>query len=254
MRKPIICGNWKMNKTRDEALQFLFAVNQSLPSKKLVDVVICPPSIILRDLVKRQGDTMRIGAQNMHYTNSGAFTGEISAEMLSSTGIEYVILGHSERRAYYNETNSSVNLKVNSAIVNNIIPIVCVGESLDQRNNNETESFLKEQILSAFEGFQASDFIKICIAYEPIWAIGTGLTASLDVVHHELAFIRRIVFENFGEIASENVRLLYGGSVTKESADELMKDVEIDGLLVGGASLIPDIFISICKSCTQKYK
>lgn len=252
MRKPIICGNWKMNKTRDEALQFIFAISQSLPDKKLVDIVICPPSIILRDLVKRQGDDIRIGAQNMHYANFGAYTGEISSEMLVTSGVEYVILGHSERRAYFNETNSSVNMKVHAALSNGLKPIVCVGESLEQRHNHETYDFIKEQIIAGFEGIDESDFSNVCIAYEPIWAIGTGLSASLDRTHKAISFIRKTVIEEFGPEAGNIVRILYGGSVNSDSASDLKDEADLDGLLIGGASLIPEVFVSICNIWAKK--
>lgn len=252
MRKPIICGNWKMHKNRDEALQFIFAVNQSLPSKELVDIVICPPAIILRDLVKRQGDEMRVGAQTMHYAESGAYTGEISADMLKSTGVEYVIIGHSERRTFFNETNDSVNLKVKAALKYELKPIICVGETLAERQSHRAYDVLKEQISKAFRDIKPRDVAKLIIAYEPLWAIGTGETASSSRAEKAIAFIRSIIAELFTEEISQDIRIMYGGSVNADNALELMSQPDIDGLLVGGASLYPDSFIEICKAGLTK--
>ena len=168
-RIPVIAGNWKMYKTRDEALQFIYAVNQALPSNELVDSVICAPSILLRDLVKRQGEQLRIGAENMHFAESGAFTGEISPTMLTTTGVEYVILGHSERRAMFNETDETVNLKLKKALEHGLKPIVCVGENLEQRESGEYKELLPSQVKGAFKDVSAADACGVVIAYEPIW-------------------------------------------------------------------------------------
>src|SRR5574344_1582612 len=161
MRKPIMIANWKMNKTRDVALQFVFAVNQELPSQDVVDAVVCAPTIILRDLVKRKGDILHIGAQNMHYEMSGAFTGETSPIMLKSTGVEYCIIGHSERREMFNENDRDVNLKIKAAFDNQISPILCVGEKLDQRLEGEANEFIKNQLAKAFQGVSPEDAIKV---------------------------------------------------------------------------------------------
>ena len=178
MRKPIIAGNWKMFKTRDEALQFVLAVNEKMPSVEKVDSVICAPFIVLRDLVKRQGDNLRIGAQNMHFEEKGAFTGEIAPVMLTSTGVTYVIIGHSERRAMFNETDETCNLKLVAAFEHGLKPILCVGESLEQRESGKTEELLSYQLENDLKGL-SEDLVKgLVIAYEPIWAIGTGKTAT----------------------------------------------------------------------------
>lgn len=250
MRKPFVCGNWKMHKTRDEALQFIFAVNQSLPSNELVDVAICAPSIILRDLVKRQGDIMKIGAQNMHFADSGAYTGEVSPEMLKTTGVEYVIIGHSERRTYFNETDETVNLKLKAAIKYQLTPILCVGETLEERKGNTTKDKLKLQLEKAFADISNEDAARIIVAYEPLWAIGTGLTASKEVAEETIAYIREVLANLYGT-TSDVIRLLYGGSVSADNANALMNMPNIDGVLVGGASLYPESFIAICNQAIK---
>lgn len=251
MRKPIMAGNWKMNKTRDEALQFIYAVSDKLPSKDILDSIICAPAIILRDLVKRQGDNLRIGAQNMHEKESGAYTGEISPLMLQSTGVEYVIIGHSERRQYFNETNASVNAKAVKALEFGLKPIICVGESLEQREAGTTHEVLKEQTVKALEGISEDSLANTVIAYEPVWAIGTGKVASAETADEACGFIRSLVKELYSETAGEEIRILYGGSVSEKSVDELMAQPNIDGGLVGGASLKSDSFIALCQAAVK---
>ena len=180
MRKPMMVANWKMNKTRDEALAFIYAINENLPSCDVVDTVICAPAILLRDLVKRQGDNLRIGAQNMYYEEFGAFTGEISPVMLQTTGVEYVIVGHSERRSLFGESDELVNKKVLSAINHGLKPILCVGETLDQRELGITSSVIRKQLEIALNGVSVKDVSNVIIAYEPVWAIGTGKTATKE--------------------------------------------------------------------------
>lgn len=251
MRKPIMAGNWKMNKTRDEALQFIYAVSDKLPSKEKLDSIICAPAIILRDLVKRQGDNLRIGAQNMHEKESGAYTGEISPIMLQSTGVEYVIIGHSERRQYFNETNESVNAKAIKALEFELKPIICVGESLQQRENGTTHQILEEQVVKALEGISEEALSNIVIAYEPVWAIGTGKVASAETADEACGFIRSLIKGLYSETAGEKIRILYGGSVSVKSVDELMAQPNIDGGLVGGASLKSDSFIELCNAAVK---
>lgn len=246
-----MAGNWKMNKTRDEALQFIYAINQALPAKEKVDCVICAPAVLLRCLVKRQGEDLRIGAQNMHFEESGAYTGEISAQMLTTTGVEYVIIGHSERRAMFNETDEAVNLKVKAALANELTPIVCCGESLEQREGNLTESVLDTQIVKAFADIDAKDVSKVVIAYEPIWAIGTGRTASSEMANETCGYIRSIIARLYGETVAEEIRIQYGGSVKPSNVAELMSQPHIDGALVGGASLDADSFIKLCAACAE---
>ncbi|MDE7263984.1 MAG: triose-phosphate isomerase [Anaeroplasmataceae bacterium] len=246
MRKPVMAGNWKMNKTRDDALEFIYAVSDKLPSSSQVDSIICSPAIILRDLVKRKGNNLKIGAQNVHYAESGAYTGEISPLMLTSTGVEYVIIGHSERRAYFNETDETVNLKIKAALENELKPIVCCGESLEQRESNATHQVLEQQISKAFEGIEAKDLSKIIIAYEPIWAIGTGKVASAEMADEACGFIRSLIAKKYCPNCAEEIRILYGGSVSTKSVSELMAQPNIDGGLVGGASLNAESFIELC--------
>ena len=190
MRKPIIAGNWKMFKTRDEALSFVYAVNEMLPDREVVDSVICAPFIVLRDLVKRQGANLRIGAQNMHFEEKGAFTGEIAPNMLTSTGVTYVIIGHSERRAMFNETDETVNKKLHAAFNHGLVPILCVGEYLEERETGKTEEVIKAQLVKDLEGLTEEQAKELVIAYEPIWAIGTGKTATSEMADETCGFIR----------------------------------------------------------------
>ena len=247
MRKPVMAGNWKMNKTRDEALQFIYSVNNELPSNKKVESVICAPAILLRCLVKRQGSELRIGAQNMHYAESGAYTGEIAPNMLTSTGVEYVIIGHSERRAYYNETDETVNLKVKAALAHGLVPIVCCGESLEERENGTTHEVLEKQITAALKDISSADLSNVIIAYEPIWAIGTGKVASAEMADEACGFIRSLVQNLYCAVCAEEIRILYGGSVSTKTVSELMAQPNIDGGLVGGASLSAESFIELCE-------
>lgn len=243
MRKPIIAGNWKMHKTRDEALQFIYAVNMKLPSIKEVDAVICAQAPILRDLVKRQNDNLRIGAQNMHYEETGAFTGEVSGKLLRELNVRYVIIGHSERRAYYNETDEDVNKKIKTAFRYNIKPIVCVGESLEIRESNQTEEFIGKQIEKAFDGITIDQLRETVIAYEPIWAIGTGRTATPEMANETCGFIRSKIASMYNPHVANQVRIQYGGSVKVNNIDALMAQEHIDGALIGGASLNPEDFL-----------
>ena len=202
MRKPIIAGNWKMFKTRDEALQFVYNINMKLPSTEFVDSIVCAQSPILRDLVKRQGDNLRIGAQNMHYLDSGAYTGEVSAPLLENIGVEYVIIGHSERRAYYNETDSAINKKLHQAFRYGLKPILCVGESLEVREANETNEFVRNQVELDLKGLGTEQVKTLVLAYEPIWAIGTGKTASPEEAQEMHAWIRKVLTEMAGSRSS----------------------------------------------------
>ena len=251
MRKPVMAGNWKMNKTRDEALQFIYAVSDKLPSIDKVDSIVCAPAIILRDLVKRQGDNLRIGAQNMHFAESGAYTGEISPVMLTSTGVEYVILGHSERRAMFAETDETVNLKVKAALAHELKPIICCGESLEERENGTTHQVLDVQIAKAFEEIAEESLNSIIVAYEPIWAIGTGRVASPEMADEACGYIRSLIEKLYSVKAAEEIRILYGGSVSSKSVYELMAQPNIDGGLVGGASLKADSFVELCQAAAK---
>jgi triosephosphate isomerase (TIM) len=252
MRKPIIAGNWKMYKTKDDALAFIYAVNLAVPSKDFVESVICAPSIFLRDLVKREGENIKIGAQNMHYANEGAYTGETSAAMLKSYGVDFVVIGHSERRAYFNETDETVNLKVIQAINNDITPILCVGESLEIREAGTTDQVVKKQIEKAYLNIDAEEALKTVIAYEPIWAIGTGRTATPDQANDTIKAIRKVLQNLYGKEVAEAVRILYGGSVNTKNIESLLSMSDIDGALVGGASLDPTSFLTLVKAAAHK--
>lgn len=251
-RRPIIAGNWKMYKTKDEAYAFIYAVNVELPDKEVVESVICAPAIFLKDLVKREGENLRIGAQNMHYAQEGAYTGEISAAMLKSYGVDYAVVGHSERRAYFNETDETVNLKLIAAVNTDITPIVCVGESLEIREAGTTDVVVKKQIKKAYLNVSAKEALKTVVAYEPIWAIGTGKTATPDQANDTIKAIRLVLEGLYGQAVSNEIRILYGGSVNTKNVNSLLSMSDIDGALVGGASLDPSSFLTLVKAAYKK--
>lgn len=244
MRIPVIAGNWKMNKTWDEALEFVYKVSSKMPSETRVETVIGAPSPLLRGLVKRQGDHLKIAAQTMHESNSGAYTGEISAPLLESINVSYVILGHSERRAYYNETDEAVNLKTIQALKYDLTPIVCIGESLEVRENNQTMEFVAPQVEKALKDIKEEDLKKVILAYEPIWAIGTGKSATNEMANETIKQIREQVRKLKGDVA-DNIRILYGGSVKPATIEGLMSESDIDGALIGGASLDANDYIDM---------
>ena len=239
MRKNIVAGNWKMNKSLQEGLALAVELNDALKGASLnCDVVIGTPFIHLAS-VAAAVDTKVVGvaAQNCASKESGAYTGEVSASMVKSTGAEYVILGHSERREYYAETSAILNDKVALALANGLTPIYCCGEALDVRNANEQNAYVQNQLEETVFNLSADDFKKIVIAYEPIWAIGTGVTASTEQAQDMLAFIRSIIAAKFGQEIAENTSILYGGSCNAKNAPELFSQPDIDGGLIGGASL-----------------
>ena len=245
MRKKVIAGNWKMNKLPNEAIEF---IEQLAPMVKQsnAEVILCVPYVdLFYTLLTAQGTNIKIGAQNMHYKRNGAYTGEVSPEMLKKIGVEYVIIGHSERRQYYNETDQSVNEKVKAAFVYGIKPIVCVGETLEQREKGETEKIITTQTKLAFEGLEATQVEQTIIAYEPIWAIGTGKTASSEEANEAIKRIREEISKIYGQIVAQKVIIQYGGSVKSSNAKELFSTSDIDGWLEGGASLDPEEFSKI---------
>lgn len=247
MRKNIVAGNWKMNKTLQEGVALAKELNEVLASKTPnCDVVIGTPFIHLAT-VAATVDTKKIGvaAQNCANKESGAYTGEVSAAMVKSTGAEYVILGHSERREYYNETSAILNDKVALALANGLTPIYCCGEALDIRNAEKQNEFVKNQLEETIFNLSAEDFKKLVIAYEPIWAIGTGVTASTEQAQDMLKFIRSIIAEKFGQEIADNTSILYGGSCNAKNAPELFAQPDIDGGLIGGASLKAADFVAI---------
>ena len=244
MRKPIIAGNWKMNKTPEEAAKLIGELKDVLAGAKC-DVVVCVPYV---DIVAAKdalaGSGIGLGAQNMHFEPSGAYTGEISAAMLKELGVEYVILGHSERRQYFAETDETVNKKTKAALAAGFVPIVCVGESLAQRDAGETDALIAAQTVAALDGLSAADVEKTVIAYEPIWAIGTGRTATDEQANDAIRAIRDAVRGKFGA-AADAMRIQYGGSMNAKNAAGLMAQGEIDGGLIGGASLKAEDFAVI---------
>ncbi|MCF6138667.1 triose-phosphate isomerase [Pseudalkalibacillus berkeleyi] len=246
MRKPIIAGNWKMHKTLEESKSFVKEISQLIPDQEKIDSVICAPALFLNALVNETTDSkLHIGAQNMHHEESGAFTGEISPLALNDMNVEYVILGHSERREMFGETNESVNKKVHAAFKYNLVPIVCVGESLEQRESEETKPHVKKQVELALSGLSEDQVREVVIAYEPIWAIGTGKSATSEDANEVCAYIRNVVEEKYSKEVADNVRIQYGGSVKPETIGELMSQSDIDGALVGGASLKPQSFLQL---------
>lgn len=245
MRKPIIAGNWKMNKTAAECRELITALAPKVKDAKC-DVVVCVPFTdiaLAAELTK--GTNIKVGAQNIAWADSGAFTGEISAAMLKEAGAEYVIIGHSERRQYFGETDKSVNARLVQALKTGFKPIVCVGETLAEREGEKTEAVCRTQVTGAFEGISATDAANVVIAYEPVWAIGTGKTATDEQANETIGFIRSVVKELYGEKLADGMRIQYGGSMNAKNVEGLMAQSEIDGGLIGGASLKPDDFAVI---------
>lgn len=246
MRRPLIAGNWKMNKTLSagaELVKELLPLVKDVPD---VDIAICPPTVDLY-LLKMilEGTNIALGAQNMHWQESGAFTGETSPKMLQEL-CQYIIIGHSERRQYFGETDEMVNQKVKAALNHDLIPIICVGETLDEKEAGQTEKVCERQVLAALDGLALNEVMRVVIAYEPIWAIGTGRSATSVDANETIGYIRQVISSEFLE-AAPKIRILYGGSVKPNNIAEYMQQSEIDGALVGGASLKADSFAAIVK-------
>lgn len=249
MRKPIIAGNWKMHKTLSEAKSFAEEVKGLIPSEEKVEAVICAPALFLPDLVEATKNTdVKIGAQNMHFEESGAFTGETSPKALEDLAVQYVILGHSERREMFNETDESVNKKTLAAFKYNLTPIVCCGETLEQRENGETNVLVGNQINKALTGLTEDQVKQTIIAYEPIWAIGTGKSSTAEDANEVCEHIRKVVAEQFSQDVAKAVRIQYGGSVKPGNIKEYMSQPDIDGALVGGASLEAQSFVQLVEA------
>ena len=252
MRKPILAGNWKMYKTFDEAVDFVDAVVGIIPSNDKVDAVICAPAIYLPTLVAATEDTdLAIGAQNMHFEEEGAFTGEISPAMLSNINVDYVILGHSERREMFNETDEAINKKVGAALKHGIVPIICCGETDAEREAGKTVAKVSGQIRAALQGFSAEQVTHMVIAYEPIWAIGTGKTATADDANETCGAIRNVIAELYDQTTAEAIRIQYGGSVKPENIVELLSKEHVDGALVGGASLQVESYVKLLEAAAN---
>lgn len=248
MRKKIIAGNWKMYKTPDQTAAFFQEFLPLVQGHSRDEILVCPPFVDLHTAVDAARDSnISIGAQNLHWAKEGAFTGEISAPMLTAIQVTHVIIGHSERRQYFNETDDTVNRKLETALENGLIPIVCVGEVLEERDAGLTEDVLRRQCARAFSGISAKKAAKLVVAYEPVWAIGTGKTATPQMAADAHMVIRHEVGKAFGDDFAAALRILYGGSVKPDNCTALMSEAEIDGALVGGASLEPACFASLVK-------
>lgn len=250
MRKPIIAGNWKMNLLPDQAVSLVNGLQESLAGQEDVEVVVCPPFTdipAVSRVISSGGGHLALGAQNMHWEDSGAFTGEVSPAMLKEFGVTHVIIGHSERRQFFGETDQGVNRKVKSALSHGLTPIMCVGESLKQRESGETETVVESQVKRGLFEVEESKAAIVVVAYEPIWAIGTGKAATADDADEVTGLIRETVAGLYGTGVAEALRIQYGGSVTPASISELMSMPNIDGALVGGASLKADDFSRIVR-------
>ncbi|HBR15389.1 MAG TPA: triose-phosphate isomerase [Candidatus Omnitrophica bacterium] len=253
MRKPIIAGNWKLYKTSKEAIELVTLLKRDLCDVDTVDIVVCPVFTALSDVSDTLTESnIRVGAQNLYWEDAGAFTGEVSAPLLKELGVEYVIIGHSERRQFFGETNETVNKKMKAALRHQLIPIVCVGEVLKEREENKTFDVIRTQCEESLKGLSSEEMEGLIVAYEPVWAIGTGKTATpaqAQEVHH---FIRQLLTKMFDEEVALKVRIQYGGSVKPENIAELMAEPDIDGALVGGASLKSESFAAIViNSCSK---
>ena len=245
MRRKVIAGNWKMNMLPNEAISMITELTPLVKNAES-EVVLCVPYIdLFYSLLTAQGTNIKIGAQNMHYEEKGAYTGEISGKMLKSVGVEYVIIGHSERRQYFKETDETVNKKIKAAFDNNLKPIVCVGETLEEREAGKAIEIIESQTQKALEGLKVEQVVDTIIAYEPIWAIGTGKTATSEDANEACKKIREKIAEIYGQNIAERVIIQYGGSMKPENAKELLEMSDIDGGLIGGASLKADSFAKI---------
>ena len=247
MRRPIIAGNWKMNKTLSESKALVEAL-KPLVADAEAEVVVFPTYVNLAAVKELlAGTNIKLGAQNCHFEKSGAFTGEISVDMLKEIGVEFVIIGHSERREYYAETDEGVNKKAKAILAAGMTPIVCCGETLEQRESGVTDAFVSGQIKAGLDGLTGEQVASLVIAYEPIWAIGTGKTATSEQANETIAMIRKTVAEKFDAATADAVRIQYGGSMKPGNAAELMAQPDIDGGLIGGASLVAEDFAKVVK-------
>ena len=244
-RKAVIAGNWKMNKTCTETTALLKQM-QRLIAKPECSVLLCVPSINIQTAIDAlDSSCIEIGAQNCHWEKSGAYTGEISADMLNSFNVKYAIIGHSERRQYFGETDRTVNLRAKACLENGITPIICVGENLEQRESDTTKSVIKQQVAQGLEGFTAQQMNNVIIAYEPVWAIGTGKTATAQQAEEVCGYIRELISSLYSNNIAQGITIQYGGSMNAQNAKELLSMENIDGGLIGGASLKPADFAAI---------
>ncbi|MFZ0456833.1 MAG: triose-phosphate isomerase [Ignavibacteriaceae bacterium] len=249
MRRKIIAGNWKMNNDINGTINLISNLVKSLNNSENCDVIVCPPFTSLTEANSQIKNTViKLGAQNMYFENEGAYTGEISAQMLKSAGCEFVILGHSERRAIFNESDSLINKKIKKAISSGLKPIFCVGESLEQREKGVMKDIIKTQVTEGLNDISAEEIKTLIIAYEPVWAIGTGRNATPEQAQEVHEFIRSLIKEKYSEEIADNMIIQYGGSVKPDNAKDLLSQKDIDGALVGGASLKADLFLGIIRA------
>jgi triosephosphate isomerase (TIM) len=249
MRRPIVAGNWKMNLTAAEGTELASALKPIVADVDGVDIVVCPTYTTISAVSDAvSGSNVSVGAQNMYWEDNGAFTGEIAPEMLLTSGCTYVIIGHSERRLYFGETNETVNNKVKKALEVGLTPIMCVGETLEERESDKTEDVIRDHVEGGLAGLSAAEIGKIVLAYEPVWAIGTGMTASPNQAQEVHAFIRGLLTDLSDASTAQSVRIQYGGSMKPENAGELIGKPDIDGGLIGGAALKADSFAGIIKA------
>jgi len=254
-QKPFIAGNWKLFMTSSEAVDLVSALQEEYQNFEDAQIVVIPPYTALCDVhITLQGSPIRIGGQNVFWEEQGAYTGEISAPMLKDVGCTFVVIGHSERRQYFGETNATVNKKIKAALAHDLTPIMCLGESLEEREKGETINKVQTQISEGLEDFEKDTAQKIIFAYEPIWAIGTGLTASPEQAQEVHNFIRNELSEKYGNQTGSCAIILYGGSVKPANTFSLLKEKDINGALVGGASLEAEAFIEIAKEAIKAYK
>jgi len=254
-QNPFIAGNWKMFKTIPEAVELVKALKEKSPEFSDAELVVIPPFTALSEVKKViEGSTIKLGAQNLFWEEQGAFTGEVSAPMLKDAGCQYVTIGHSERRQYFGETDETVNKKIRAALAYELYPIMCLGESLEEREKGKTIDKVESQINSGLEGLESEEISKIIIAYEPLWAIGTGLTATPAQAEEVHSFIREKLVEKYGKKTASCAIILYGGSAKPDNTYSLLKENNINGALVGGASLKADSFVQIAKEAIKAYK
>ena len=252
MKRPLIAGYWKMNTTREQAVTLAGGIRDHTRNTEHAEVLVCPPFPYLDAVGSTLKDSqVQLGAQDLYHQPEGAYTGEVSSEMISELGWRFVLIGHSERRHIIGESNSLINQKVHAALNTSLLAVLCVGETLEQRNNGETETILEQQLFAGLAGVSEKQLLSVTVAYEPVWAIGTGKTATPDQAEEAHAHLRKLITERYNTDSSELVRILYGGSVKPENAGELMSRTNVDGALVGGASLYVDSFIGIIDALIQ---
>lgn len=252
MRTKVIAGNWKMHKNNEEAQALIEALKNKAGGIRKTTIIVCPPYTALTGVVQSlKNSNIAVGAQNMFFEKQGAYTGEISADMIKSTGATYVILGHSERRQYFGETDESINKKLKMSLAAGLLPIICVGETLDQREVGVTNEIISSQLKGAFEGISDDEMEKVIIAYEPVWAIGTGKTATPDQAQEVHAFIRTFLETLYSNEVADRITIQYGGSVKPSNAHDLLSQKDVDGALVGGACLEADSFYGIIEAAEQ---